>query len=219
MNVTQAVMARRSVRQFLDRPVDSELLHAILETARHAPSGGNVQPWQVTVLRGESLTRLRTAMQSAMATPQTPEYRIYPADLPDPWRARRGANGEALYGALGIGREDKAGRMMQLARNFDFFGAPVGLFVHMPKFMGPPQWADLGIWLQTVMLLLVEAGLGSCAQEAWSAYPETVKQIAQIPENHVLFCGLAIGWPDPDAPVNSFANARAPLAESARFLD
>jgi nitroreductase len=154
-----------------------------------------------------------------MATPQTPEYRIYPADLPDPWRNRRGANGEALYGALGIGREDKAARMRQMARNFDFFGAPVGLFLHMPKFMGPPQWADLGIWLQTVMLLLVEAGLGSCAQEAWSIYPETVKQVAQIPEDHVLFCGLAIGWPDPEAPVNSFANARAPLAESARFLD
>ena len=219
MHVTEAVMARRSIRQFLDRPVDGELLHTILDTARHAPSGGNLQPWQVTVLTGESLTRLRTAMQSAMATPQTPEYRIYPPDLPDPWRARRGANGEALYGALGIGREDKAARMRQMARNFDFFGAPVGLFLHMPKFMGPPQWADLGIWLQTVMLLLVEAGLGSCAQEAWSIYPETVKQVAQIPEDHVLFCGLALGWPDPEAPVNSFANARAPLAESARFLD
>ena len=219
MDVTQAVLARRSIRQFLDRPVDLAQIQAILETARHAPSGGNVQPWQVTVLTGESLTHLRTAMQGAMATPQTPEYRIYPADLPDPWRNRRGANGEALYGALGIGREDKAARMRQMARNFDFFGAPVGLFLHMPKFMGPPQWADLGIWLQTVMLLLVEAGLGSCAQEAWSIYPETVKQVAQIPEDHVLFCGLAIGWPDPEAPVNSFANARAPLAESARFLD
>lgn len=219
MKVTQAVLARRSIRQFLDKPVERELLQNILEAAQHSPSGGNLQPWNATVLTGESLSRLKTAMQSAMAKPETPEYRIYPPVLPDPWRARRGANGEALYGALGIGREDKAGRMMQLSRNFSFFDAPVGLFVHMPKLMGPPQWADLGLWLQTVMLLLVEAGLGSCAQEAWSSYPETVKAAAQIPDDHILFCGLAIGWPDMDAPVNSFANARAPLTDSIRFFD
>jgi nitroreductase len=85
--------------------------------------------------------------------------------------------------------------------------------------MGPPQWADLGLWLQTVMLLLVEEGLGSCAQEAWSAWPQTVKQVAGIPGDHLLFCGLAIGWPDPQATVNAFANQRAPLEETVRFLD
>ena len=89
----------------------------------------------------------------------------------------------------------------------------------MPRLMGPPQWADLGLWLQTVMLLLVEAGLGSCPQEAWSAYPQTVKRVTGIPEDHLLFCGLAIGWPDPDAAVNDFPNARAPLEETVRFLD
>ena len=222
MNVTEAVAARRSVRRFLDREVEPALLRAVLDKARAAPSGGNLQPWQATVLTGASLDRLRQAMQAALVAPpgsETPEYRIYPADLPDPWRARRAANGEAMYEALGIVREDKAGRFAQLARNFDFFGAPVGLFVHMPRLMGPPQWADLGLWLQTVMLLLVEAGLGSCPQEAWSAYPQTIKQVAGIPDDHLLFCGLAIGWPDPDAPVNSFANARAPIEETVRFLD
>lgn len=222
MNVTEAVAARRSVRRFLDREVEPALLRAVLDKARAAPSGGNLQPWQATVLTGASLDRLRQAMQAALVAPpgsETPEYRIYPADLPDPWRARRAANGEAMYEALGIPREDKAGRFAQLARNFDFFGAPVGLFVHMPRLMGPPQWADLGLWLQTVMLLLVEAGLGSCPQEAWSAYPQTIKRVAGIPDDHLLFCGLAIGWPDPDAPVNSFANARAPLEETVRFLD
>lgn len=222
MNVTEAVAARRSVRRFLDREVEPALLRAVLDKARAAPSGGNLQPWQATVLTGASLDRLRQAMQAALVAPpgsETPEYRIYPADLPDPWRARRAANGEAMYEALGIPREDKAGRFAQLARNFDFFGAPVGLFVHMPRLMGPPQWADLGLWLQTVMLLLVEAGLGSCPQEAWSAYPQTIKQVAGIPDDHLLFCGLAIGWPDPDAPVNSFANARAPIEETVRFLD
>ena len=100
-----------------------------------------------------------------------------------------------------------------------FFGAPAGLFVHMPRSMGPPQWADLGIWLQTVMLLLVEAGLGSCAQEAWSIYPATVKCVTGIPEDHLLFCGLAIGWPDGLAEVNRFPNPRAELSETVRFLD
>ena len=222
MDVTAAVAARRSIRRFLGQPVPAELLRTVLEKARAAPSGGNLQPWQTTVLGSQALSRLKAEMQSALLAPpggEAPEYRIYPEGLPDPWRARRGANGEALYSALGIAREDKAGRLGQLARNFTFFDAPVGLFVHMPRLMGPPQWADLGLWLQTVMLLLVEAGLGSCPQEAWSAYPQTVKRVTGIPEDHLLFCGLAIGWPDPDAAVNYFPNARAPLEETVRFLD
>lgn len=222
MNVSTAVAARRSIRRFLDRHVPPDLLREVLEKARHAPSGGNLQPWQAVVLSGLSLSRLKTEMLSALMQPpgsELPEYRIYPEGLPDPWRERRGSNGEALYSALGIAREDKAARLSQLTRNFTFFNAPVGLFVHMPRFMGPPQWADLGLWLQTVMLLLVEAGLGSCPQEAWSAYPQTVKRVTGIPDDHLLFCGLAIGWPDTDAPVNAFANARASLEETVRFLD
>lgn len=222
MNVSTAVAARRSIRRFLDRPVPPDLLREVLEKARSAPSGGNLQPWQAVVLTGGALTQLKTEMQSALMQPpssELPEYRIYPEGLPDPWRERRSSNGEALYSALGIAREDMAARISQLARNFTFFDAPVGLFVHLPRFMGPPQWADLGIWLQTVMLLLVEAGLGSCPQEAWSAYPETVKRVTGIPEDDLLFCGLAIGWPDTDAPVNSFANARASLEETVRFRD
>ena len=222
MDVSAAVAARRSIHSFLDLPVPGELLRTVLEKARAAPSGGNLQPWHTTVLTGRALVRLKQEMQAALLAPpgsESPEYRIYPENLPDPWRARRGANGEALYGSLGITRDDKAGRLGQLARHFSFFDAPAGLFVHMPRLMGPPQWADLGLWLQTVMLLLVEAGLGSCPQEAWSAYPQTVKRVTGIPEDHLLFCGLAIGWPDPDAAVNDFPNARAPLEETVRFLD
>lgn len=222
MDVTTAVATRRSIRRFLDRPVPEDLLRQVLANAQAAPSGGDLQPWQATVLGGQALSRLKEAMQAALLAPpgsEAPEYRIYPEGLPDPWRSRRGTNGEALYSALGIARDDKAGRFGQLARNFTFFDAPVGLFVHMPRLMGPPQWADLGLWLQTVMLLLVEAGLGSCAQEAWSAYPETVRRVAGIPDDHLLFCGLAIGWPDPGAPVNAFPNDRAPLEDTVRFLD
>lgn len=222
MDVSTAVALRRSIRSFTGQQVDPALLRDVLEKARAAPSGGNLQPWHAAVLTGASLARLTREMRAALAAPpgsELPEYRIYPEDLPDPWRARRSGNGETLYASLGIAREDKAGRLAQLARNFSFFDAPAGLFVHMPRLMGPPQWADLGLWLQTVMLLLVEAGLGSCPQEAWSAYPETVKRVAGIPEDHLLFCGLAIGWPDPDAEINHFPNARARLEETVRFLD
>lgn len=222
MDVSTAVASRRSTRRFSDRPIEMALLRTVLEKAREAPSGGNLQPWHATVLTGSSLSRLKQELHGALSAPpgsEAPEYRIYPEELPEPWRSRRAANGEALYASLGITRDDRAGRFAQLARNFTFFDAPAGLFVHMPRLMGPPQWADLGIWLQTVMLLLVEAGLGSCAQEAWSAYPSTVKRVTGIPEDHILFCGLAIGWPDQQAEVNRFPNSRADLCESVRFLD
>ena len=214
MDVSSAVARRRSVRRFTDRPVDMELLRAVLDKARAAPSGGNLQPWHVSLLRQD----MRAALLAPPGT-EVPEYRIYPDPLPDPWRTRRAANGEALHASLGIAREDRAGRFAQLARNFTFFDAPAGLFVHMPRLMGPPLWADLGFWLQTVMLLLVEAGLGSCPQEAWSAYPDTVKRVTGIPQDHILFCGMAIGWPDDEAPVNRFPNPRADLSETVRFLD
>lgn len=222
MDVSTAVTQRRSIRRFTDQPVDAALLRDVLDKARLAPSGGNLQPWHATILTDTSLATLKREMQAAMLAPpgsETPEYRIYPENLPDPWRAQRGANGEALYASLGIAREDRAGRFAQLARNFTFFDAPVGLFVHMPIFMGSPQWADLGIWLQTVMLLLVESGLGSCPQEAWSAYPQTVKWVAKIPDDHIVFCGLAIGWPDQEEEVNRFPNPTAPLEQLVRFLD
>lgn len=222
ISVTEAVAARRSIRMFTEEPVDLELLQQVLDKARQAPSGGNVQPWHATVLTGARLERLKQETRAVMMRgpgAETPEYEIYPSGLPDPWRTRRGNNGEAMYHVLGIPREDKGGRMAAVARNFEFFGAPVGLLVHTPRFMGKPQWADIGMWLQTVMLLLVEAGLGSCAQEAWSVYPDTVKRVGEIPDDHVFFCGLAIGHPDRGAAVNQFPNPRAPLTETVRFFD
>lgn len=222
MSVSEAVIARRSIRMFTNEPVDLGLLRGVLDKARLAPSGGNVQPWHATVLTGVRLERLKQETRAVMMKgpcAEAPEYVIYPPDLPDPWRRRRGANGEAMYGAIGIPREDKTGRMAAIARNFEFFGAPVGVLVHTPRLMGRPQWADLGMWLQTLMLLLVEAGLGSCAQEAWSVYPETVKRVGEIPADHIFFCGLAIGHPEAEAALNRFPNPRASLDETVRFLD
>ncbi len=160
---------------------------------------------------------MRDALEQPLGS-EMPEYEIYPNGLPEPYRGRRWANAEAMYASIGLTRENKSGRMAQVAKDFDFFGAPLGLFLHTPRFMGPPQWSDLGMWLQSLMLLLVEVGLASCPQESWALYPRIVRQHARIPDEHILFCGLAIGYADTAAPLDFLRNARAPLSETIEFL-
>ena len=220
MDVSEAVLSRRSIRAFLNRPVDPAVLRRVLERAQRAPSGGNVQPWNAVVLTGDPLVRLQAAI--AEAVPQgragrSMEYDIYPRGLDGAYEDRRVGVGEAMYAALSIARDDRAGRQAQFAENFRGFGAPVLMLVHTPRTMGPPQWSDIGMWLQTVMLLLREDGLDSCPQESWAMYGRQVREAAQVPEDHIFFCGLAIGHRDPDAPVNTFDVPRARLSEAVRF--
>lgn len=221
MDVTTAVESRRSVRGFLDKRVDPALLRQIIEKANRAPSGGNVQPWSVVVIGGDTMARLKAAMAENIAErrKEEPEYLIYPTELPEPYNSRRFGVGEELYRHLGITRDDKQGRARWFAENYEFFNAPIGLFVHMPRFMGLPQWADMGIWLQSLMLLLREAGLDSCPQESWAAWPQTVRRHLPIPEDHWLYTGMSIGYADPDRPVNRTRAQRAPVEETALFLD
>ena len=221
MNVTDAVRTRRSVRAFLDRPVPPALLREAIELAARAPSGGNVQPWKLYVVGGEVLARIKAlaAERQRRADPdERPEYAIYPPNLWEPHRTTRFEVGEQLYGALGVPREDKLGRLQQFARNFEFFGAPAALFCYVDRRMGPPQWSDLGMLLQTLMLLLRERGLDSCAQECWSIYPKTVGSVLQPPAELMLFCGMAIGYADEAAPVNGFRSRRLALDAFAQFL-
>jgi nitroreductase len=216
MNVTEAVLSRRSIRQFLDQPVPREALKRVLANAQRAPSGGNVQPWNAVILTGEPLKLLVDAVQARIAAnPQDrdSEYPIYPENLAEPYRSRRFGMGEAMYAALDIPRENKLGRLMQFAANFRAFDAPVLMMIHCPRYMGPPQWSDMGMWLQTIMLLLREEGLDSCAQEAWSVYAQTIKPMLGISEEDILFCGLAIGYRDLAAPINGFDVPRASLDE------
>lgn len=220
MSVSEAVVSRRSIRQFLPDPVPHDVLLRVLDKARRAPSGGNVQPWNAHVLTGEPLARLIQAVAKVIPegrAAHSPEYAIYPADLDGAYEARRFGVGEAMYAALEIGREDKRGRLVQFMHNFRAFDAPVLLLVHTPRYMGPPQWADIGMWLQTVMLLLREEGLDSCAQEAWAVYQKQVRECVAIPDDHVFFCGLAIGKRNGNVAVNRFDVPRAPLAESVVF--
>ena len=220
MNVNEAVKTRRSIRAFTDQAVDFDILKAILEAAQLSPSGGNVQPWNAKVLTGAPLQKLIDAVAAKLPqgpAAQSPEYDIYPKDLPEPYRSRRYGVGEALYDSIDIAREDKMGRMMQMAQNFRAFNAPVCMFVHTPKYMGPPQWSDIGMWMQTIMLLLREAGLDSCAQEAWSMYGADVRAALDIPDDDVFFCGMAIGYRDSAAPINNFPVPRAKTAENISF--
>ena len=210
MNVTEAVAARRSIRSFLDTPVSDTLLRELLEKSARAPSGGNVQPWQIYVINGTRTQDFLTHLQSQKMREQA-AYDIYPKDLPSPYRDSRFKVGEDMYGLLGIPREDKAARFAHLARNYEFFGAPAAFFCLIDKTMGPPQWSDLGMFLQTFMLLAQEAGIDTCAQEAWATRPKAVTSFLQTPDNLMLFCGMAIGYRDPNAPVNTLVSDRMSL--------
>ena len=219
MTPTEAVQTRRSVRAFTDQPVDREILTRVLEKAQRSPSGGNVQPWNAVVLTGDPMQALfdRVAQEFPKGRAALkPEYDIYPKDLDGVYEERRFGVGEDMYASLGITREDKAKRLMWFANNFRAFGAPVLMLVHTPKYMGSPQWSDIGMWLQTIALLLREEGLDCCFQEAWAVYSPQIREVVEFPDDHIFFCGMAIGYRDPDAPVNNFDVKRAPLDESVR---
>jgi nitroreductase len=220
MNVSEAVATRRTVRAFLDKPVDQAVLRRVLEKAQNAPSGGNTQPWNASVITGEPLAKLLADVAAILPegpARHKPEYAIYPPELDGAYAERRKGVGEAMYAALEIPREDKMGRLMWFAKNFQAFGAPVLMLIHTPRYMGRPQWSDIGMWLQTVCLLLREEGLDSCPQEAWAIYQEQIRAVVDIPDDHIFFCGMGIGWRDPASPVNQFPVPRAPLDEAIRW--
>ena len=211
MTVVEAVERRMSVRAFGPDPVPGAVVRDLLETAARAPSGGNLQPWVVHALAGAPLTEFKALVASRLMDRDEPEYHVYPPNLWEPLRTRRYQVGEDLYAALGIPREDKLGRLQQFAKNAEFFGAPVGLFFSIHRDCGPPQWSDLGMYIQTLMLLAVERGLDSCAQEFWSAYGRLTAQFLALPDDHMLFCGMALGYRDETAPVNAWRSRREPF--------
>jgi len=219
MHVHEAVTSRRSIRSFLPDPVPPEAIRRVLSLAMRAPSGGNLQPWQIDVMAGEPLAALKAEMQHNLRTgvQETPAYDVYPPALASPWRDRRFQVGEAMYARLGIPREDKAARRRWFAHNYAFFGAPMALFCSIDRGMGPPQWSDCGMFLQTVMLLLREEGLDSCPQECWAHYPDTVSRALRLPPERMLFTGMSIGWADTSHPVNALVTDRAPIDEVVRY--
>lgn len=218
LSVTEAVLSRRSVRSFLDKPVDLEVLKRVMDKARFAPSGCNFQPWEATIVTGEPLRALQEKMKAS--PPQDPlEYDWSAPNGSPAYLARLHDVSERMYGALGVPREDKQSRREFVANNIVSFGAPAVLLCYFPRFMGPPQWSDIGMWLQTVMLLLREEGLDSCPQEYLWMHARLIKEFLGVSdETHIFFCGIAIGYRDEQAPINNFERARIPLDEQVRFL-
>lgn len=221
--VTEALETRLSIRDFLPTPVPGAVIRRVLATASRAPSGGNLQPWHIDVVAGARLDELKTLMQRRLAEvaagdrSEVPEYDIYPKELVAPYRDYRFKIGEDMYARLGIPREDKAERLKWFARNYQFFGAPMALFCSVDRRMGPPQWSDMGMFLQSVMLLLREEGLDSCAQECWAVYPKTIGNFIGIPAERMLFTGMAIGQRNPEHPLNALRSQRAPVDTFAHF--
>lgn len=221
MRVSEAIASRRCVRAFLDTEVPEAVLHRVVKLAARAPSGGNLQPWRIYVLKGAPLADLKARMRQRLAVDPAPdpsEYAIYPENLWEPYRTQRFRVGEMMYAELGIPRERRDARIAWFRHNYDFFGAPAGLFCYIDRRMGPPQWSDLGMYLQNVMLLLREEGLDSCPQECWSTYNRVVAETLSPPPELMLFCGMAIGFADKSAPVNRLQTERVPLDEFATFL-
>lgn len=218
LTVTDALRQRISIRTFLATPVSRELVTELLDAARWSPSGGNLQPWKVYAVAGAERAAIIALARNAQAAGKASEEGIdpvYPASLWEPYRSRRYKVGEDMYAKLGIAREDRAGRLAHVARNFEFFGAPVGLFFIIDRRMGRAQWAHLGMFMQSLALVAVERGLGTCMQEFWGTLRESLHRHFVLPQTDTVYCGMALGFPDPAAAVNHLRSERASVAEFA----
>lgn len=211
--------ARRSVRAFTDDPVPKPALQHMLRAARRAPSGANLQPGSFHVLTGSALQNLVHALQQAQQTdrPETQEYCYFPAPMPAKLKARQRAAGYALYQALGIARRDLAGRRAQFARNYAFFGAPVGIIVTIDRNMGKGCFMDLGMSLMALLLSAEDQGFGATGIGAIANYGPVVHSQLQLPDDEMVVCGIAIGITDRQAPENQFRTERADLEAFSSF--
>ncbi len=220
MKTSEAITSRRSIRQFIDKPVEADTLRRVMEIAQRSPSGGNTQPWNAIILTGEPLAKLTAKIkEKSKSAPmgEGHEYDIYPKGLEGRYEDQRRGVGKAMFDALDLKRDDQMGRMAQMMKNWDSFDAPVQMFTYCPKYMGPPQWSDMGMWLQTVMLMLREEGLDSCAQEIWAMYGTYMRTLLGIDDDHIFFCGMAIGYRDADAVINNFTVARVGIDDAIEW--
>ena len=218
MDVTEAVDSRKSIRAFLDKAVDDLLIKELLEKSSRAASGGNLQPWKIYVINGKTMNSFHK-FQSEWTETETPAYAIYPENLKEPYKTSRYEVADDMYSLLGIEREDKEARFKQVLKNYEFFGAPAAFFCFVDRQMGRPQWSDLGMFLQTFMLLAREAGLDTCPQEAWAMKQESVTAFVEAPDELMLFCGMAIGYKDESEKVNELITSRRPIEDWTVFLN
>ena len=219
-HIDQLLTERHSVRAFIDRPVSEQQVRDLMASATKAASGGNMQPWNAYILAGDVKDQLVAAIDSEIMSGKVQDEdgaSSYPTNLKSPYRERRYECGMALYEALDIGREDKMRRKAQWQENYKFFGAPVGLIFTLDKQMGAPQYIDLGIYLQTLMLVSQEAGLSTCAQRSWSSWPTTCAKTLNLPEEEHVIVGMTLGYEDASAPINQYRVGRTNLDEVCQF--
>lgn len=210
-SVLDAIRSRQSIRAFSDRPVSKDDIETLLEVARWAPSGSNIQPWKVHVLTGAARDRLvSTVMAAFEADPDCSdrEYEYYPTDWFEPYIGRRRACGWGLYNAVGVERGDREGMKRQRARNYSFFDAPVAMMFTIEKRLNKGSWMDLGMFLQSIMVAARGIGLDSCAQAAFADYHEAIRKELGIPDSETVVCGMGIGYRVPDAPENVWRTGR-----------
>ncbi len=219
MNVSDAIKQRRSVRAYKDKAVAPELLEKIFLQAQDSPSNCNTQPWHVVVVSGDARDKIEQAMISEIMSGKAPTPHFTPGDhkLQDEYRTRQVACAVSLYGAMGIQKEDKQKRQELMVKNWQFFGAPHAAFFSMPKSMSEINAVDMGIYLQSIMLLLTENGLASCPQGALAMYTSAVHEMAGIPESHAIMFGLSFGYAEEGAPINAFDVGREELSKSVEF--
>lgn len=219
MEIIEAITGRQATRAFLDQPVAHATVEAILDAARWAPSGVNIQPWQVAVVEGESKLRLGEALiaERECGNPPNPDYDYYPPEWFEPFKGRRKACGLAMYQALEIGREERERQREVWNRNYRFFDAPVGLLCFLDRRLGQGAWVDMGMFIQNVMLAARAFDLATCPQAALAEYPEIVRQQLGIEPELALVCGIALGHPDPEAAVNRYRTEREPVENFTRW--
>jgi nitroreductase len=221
-DVFAAARTRRSIRAYKADPIPTEILREIVALGRHAPSGSNIQPWRVHVLTGATLKRVGTAIQQAFLSDEPGhqrDYNYYTDPIVDPYLARRRQCGWGLYGTLGIGRGDREKSKAYRAMNYNFFGAPVGLIFTIDRKLERGSWLDYGMFLQTIMLAARAKGLHTCAEAAIASYPDIVRRELNIARDWIVICGMAMGYADPAAVINTFQPPRIELQEYAVFLD
>ena len=221
--VDGVIRNRRSIRAFLPTPVPRDTIQEIFDVAARAPSGTNTQPWKVTVVTGaekEALSRelIATALDPEADAEHSQEYAYYPEKWVPPYIERRRKVGYDLYGLLGIAKCDKERMAAQFARNYGFFGAPVGLFFTIDRIMGQGSWLDYGMFLQNVMLAAGARGLGTCPQAAFCKYHRIVSRHLHIPEGEMVVCGMALGYEDHSRIENSLRTERDSAATFTRFI-
>ena len=221
MNIKEAIEKRSSVRAFTKEVPDIETIKAILKTAGTAPSGGNIHPWKVYVLKENAKNELskKTLYNFDNGVQEDIEYDIYPKPLADEYKKRRYECGADMYNALAIGKDDLDSRFKQIRENYNFFGAPLGMIITIDKSFGKNGWGHVGMFLENLWLSAIDYGLGICLQESWSIYPKTVKEVTKHPDNEIVWCGVAVGYEDSSNPINQYRTKREDLDSFVKFID